>query len=121
MSDTTWVHKETVQPSFDVNIFHINAEQMTEIYAYFGNRIFDGRYNIGYWHWELSDFPDIWLDGFSFLQEVWVPSTFVADSIALKSPVPVVKIGSSPLAMFSDQNCSINFQKIFENRTRELV
>ncbi|EXX91456.1 hypothetical protein BG53_11535 [Paenibacillus darwinianus] len=33
----------------------------------------------------------------------------------------VEKIGSSPLAMFSDQNCSINFQKIFENRTRELV
>ncbi|WP_229724940.1 glycosyltransferase family 4 protein [Paenibacillus abyssi] len=92
MMDTTWIHKEIEKPIYNVNVFHINAEQMTEIYAKYGNDIFDNRYNIGYWHWELQDFPDGWKESFSLVNEVWVPSTFVADAIAMKSPVPVVKI-----------------------------
>lgn len=92
MTDQSWAHKEIIAPIHNVNIFHINAEQMMEVYAHYGGRIFKDRYNIGYWHWELPDFPDEWLEGFNFVNEVWVPSDFVANSIALKSPVPVVKI-----------------------------
>lgn len=92
MSDETWIHKEVADPLYNVNIFHINAEQMMEIYAYYGNSMFQNRYNIGFWHWELPDFPDEWKESFSLVDEVWVPSTFVADSISMKSPVPVVKI-----------------------------
>lgn len=95
MEDLSWVHKEVTHPLYNVNLFHLNAEQMMEIYAYYGNALFQGRYNIGYWHWELPDFPDEWLESFSLVNEVWVPSTFVADSIAAKSPVPVVKIPHS--------------------------
>ncbi|WP_246096576.1 glycosyltransferase [Paenibacillus sinopodophylli] len=95
MSDTSWVHKEVDHPKYDVNVFHINAEQMTEIYAHYGNQIFNSRYNIGYWHWELPDFPDQWLDSFNLVDEIWVPSTFVAESIALKSSVPVIRIPHS--------------------------
>lgn len=95
MEDLSWVHKEVTHPLYNVNLFHLNAEQMMEIYAYYGNALFQGRYNIGYWHWELPDFPDEWLESFTLVDEVWVPSTFVADSIAAKSPVPVVKIPHS--------------------------
>ncbi|WP_270406849.1 glycosyltransferase family 4 protein [Paenibacillus timonensis] len=107
MSDLTWSHKEVLQPEYNVNLFHINAEQMMEIYAYYGNSLFNGRYNIGYWHWELPDFPDEWLESFNLVDEIWVPSTFVADSIAKKSPVPVVKIPHSIEA------------KVVETRNRE--
>ncbi|GJM83643.1 hypothetical protein HMSSN139_61390 [Paenibacillus sp. HMSSN-139] len=96
-----------MQPEYNVNLFHINAEQMMEIYAYYGNSLFNGRYNIGYWHWELPDFPDEWLESFNLVDEIWVPSTFVADSIAKKSPVPVVKIPHSIEA------------KVVETRNRE--
>ncbi|MDN4066508.1 glycosyltransferase family 4 protein [Paenibacillus vini] len=95
MEDLSWVHKEITGPNYNINLLHVNAEQMTEIYAQYGNTLFQNRYTIGYWHWELPDFPDEWLEGFSLVDEVWVPSTFVADSIALKSPVPVVKIPHS--------------------------
>ncbi|WP_339817816.1 glycosyltransferase family 4 protein [Paenibacillus sp. FSL R7-0216] len=95
MSDLTWSHKEVLQLEYNVNLIHINAEQMMEIYANYGNSFFNGRYNIGYWHWELPDFPDEWLESFNLVDEVWVPSTFVADSISVKSPVPVVKIPHS--------------------------
>lgn len=92
MTDTTWIHKEMKEPIYNVNVFHINAEQMVEVYANYGNDIFNKKYNIGFWHWELPDFPERWLDSFGLVNEIWVPSTFIADSIAQKSPVPVVKI-----------------------------
>lgn len=95
MSDLTWIHKEIEKPAHDINLFHINAEQMMEIYATYGNTIFNDRYNIGYWHWELPDFPDQWIESFTFVDEIWAPSTFVADAISIKSPVPVVKIPHS--------------------------
>ncbi|WP_232510204.1 glycosyltransferase [Paenibacillus crassostreae] len=95
MSDLTWAKKEISEPIYNVNIFHINAEQMIEVYAHYGNTIFQNRYNIGYWHWELPDFPDEWQESFSLVDEIWAPSTFVVDSIAMKSPVPVVKIPHS--------------------------
>ncbi|MCM3040853.1 glycosyltransferase [Paenibacillus motobuensis] len=93
--DITWAHKEISKPEFSINIFHINAQEMKDVYTYYGSPLFGNRYNIGFWHWELPDFPDDWIDNFSFLDEVWVPSTFVGDSISIKSPIPVVKIPHS--------------------------
>lgn len=95
MNDDTWVHKEIADPAYNLNVFHINAEQMIEIYAHYGNSIFKDRYNIGFWHWELPDFPDEWKESFNLVDEIWAPSTFVVDAIAQKSPVPVVKIPHS--------------------------
>ncbi|RED57646.1 glycosyltransferase [Cohnella lupini] len=95
MSDTTWKHKEVKEAEYNVNIFHLNAEQMFEAYTQFGNKLFEERYNIGFWHWELEDFPEEWLEGFKFVNEVWVPSSFVANSVSMKSPVPVVRIPHS--------------------------
>lgn len=92
MSDLTWAHKEIHNPVYDINVFHINAEQMMEIYAEYGKSLFENRYNIGYWHWELPDFPDEWIESFKFVDEIWAPSTFVGEAISKKSPVPVVKI-----------------------------
>jgi glycosyltransferase involved in cell wall biosynthesis len=93
MSDFSWKHKEIRSPpQYNLNIIHQNAEQMFEVYTHFGRQMFEHRYNIGFWHWELPDFPEDWLDGFRFVNEVWVPSSFVAESVSMKSPVPVVKI-----------------------------
>lgn len=95
MSDLSWSHKEIPDPLYSINLIHINAEQMMEVYAEYGNSLFQNRYNIGYWHWELPDFPDEWVENFELMDEIWVPSNFVADSISIKSPVPVVKIPHS--------------------------
>ncbi|MDF2667935.1 MAG: glycosyl transferase group 1, partial [Paenibacillus sp.] len=92
MEDLTWAEKEVEHPDFRVNIFHMNADTMRSVHHHFGQGLFERRYNIGYWHWELPDFPDEFCDGFEFVQEVWAPSSFVVDSIAKKSPVPVIRI-----------------------------
>ncbi|WP_338115844.1 glycosyltransferase [Paenibacillus monticola] len=110
MNDDTWVQKEIREPKYNLNIFHINAEQMIEIYAHYGNSIFKDRYNIGYWHWELPDFPDEWKESFNLVDEIWAPSTFVVDSIAMKSPVPVVKIPHSIEVRISNKRDRSYFQ-----------
>jgi glycosyltransferase involved in cell wall biosynthesis len=75
-----------------VNLFHINADQMPVAFESLGASLFEGRYNVGYWAWELADFPDDWLGSFDFVDEVWVPSSFCQQAIAQKSPVPVVRV-----------------------------
>ena len=91
-SDETWVHMIRDDCPFRVNLFHINADQMSVVHASLGQKFFDGHYNIGYWHWELPEFPDRWLPGFAFLNEIWVPSQFVMDTVSRKSPIPVVRM-----------------------------
>ncbi|MBY0074706.1 glycosyltransferase family 4 protein [Priestia aryabhattai] len=92
--DLTWVTKEIKEPIFNTNIFHINADQLESAFRYniIKRQFFKNRYNIAVWHWELSEFPDEFSESFKIIDEVWVPSTFIFDSIFKKSPVPVVRI-----------------------------
>jgi glycosyltransferase involved in cell wall biosynthesis len=92
MDDMTWAHKEVSDPEYKVNIIHTNADTLRSVHHHFGASLFDKRFNIGYWHWELPDFPDEFCDGFHFVSEVWAPSNFVVESIAKKSTVPVIRI-----------------------------
>lgn len=94
-TDLTWISKEMKEPIYNVNIFHVNADQMVDLYSLHGQSLFSNRYNIGFWHWELPDFPDEWLRSFRLLDEIWVPSYFVQDSISIKSPIPVIRIPHS--------------------------
>jgi glycosyltransferase involved in cell wall biosynthesis len=75
-----------------VNLFHINADQMPLAHSCLGHDFFRDHYNIGFWHWELPEFPDEWVPSFSYLQEVWVPSQFVMGAVSAKSPLPVVRM-----------------------------
>ena len=43
--------------------------------------VFERRYRIGYWAWELPRLPDDWLPAVSLFHEVWTPSCFVADAV----------------------------------------
>ena len=75
-----------------VNLFHVNPEQMPLVLSHLGGHFVENRYNIGYWAWELPEFPDEWVDRFALVDEVWVPSRFVADAVSAKSPVLVVRM-----------------------------
>jgi glycosyltransferase involved in cell wall biosynthesis len=44
---------------------------------------------IGFWAWELEAFPRGWETGFAGLDQLWCPSAFSAEALALRSPVPV--------------------------------
>lgn len=77
---------------YGVNLFVVNADQLGAVYEHLGGEVFAGRFNVGFWLWELESFPEAWRGAFDLLHEVWTPSTFCADAIAKISPVPVRRV-----------------------------
>jgi glycosyltransferase involved in cell wall biosynthesis len=75
-----------------INLIHINADQIPYFAQKRGFDFFKGHYNIAFWAWELSNFPFEFQKSFDYVDEVWVPSTFVLDSISRVSPKTVVRI-----------------------------
>jgi GT2 family glycosyltransferase/glycosyltransferase involved in cell wall biosynthesis len=89
--DLTFEHFSFGNP-FPVNLIHINADATPEFARRKGKAYFADHYNIGYWAWELSEFPREWYPSFQFLDEIWVPSNFTLESISRIAPVPVVRV-----------------------------
>ena len=46
------------------------------------HKLFERRYRIGFWAWELARLPDDWLEALPLFHEVWAGSPFVADAVA---------------------------------------
>lgn len=92
MDNLRWQHKEMTSPQYQVNLLHINADHLPVVMKDLGKNWFTNRYNIGFWAWEMPEFPDRWLSSFDMLDEIWVPSTYVNQAVAAKSPVPVITI-----------------------------
>ncbi len=75
--------------TFRANIHVLNANEMEMAWQHQGDALFRGPYNIGYWAWELSRFPDAWLPALTLLDEIWAPSRFIQQAIAEKTDLPV--------------------------------
>lgn len=75
---------------FKASIFHINADQMPVAWQALGADFFRGSINIGYWMWELSEFPDAWLPAMGGVDELWAATRFIQDALAEKAGPPVV-------------------------------
>ena len=86
----------TADNPYSINLIHVNADQVPIFAAARGDEYFRGRYNIGCWFWELSQFPDEWYSSFQPFDEIWAASSFIQDSLARVSPIPVVRM---PLAL----------------------
>ena len=80
---------------YKINYIHVNADQVPIFYSQKGDEYFKGRYNIGFWVWELSEFPQEWWPHFRLYHEIWTPSSFCVDALSIVSPVPVIKIPHS--------------------------
>ncbi|WP_415908525.1 glycosyltransferase family 4 protein [Oleiharenicola sp. Vm1] len=73
-----------------VTIVHVDAPGMRDLEHHHGADLRRDRYTIGYWAWELPEFPDAWIQYADYCDEIWAPSRFAAEAIAAKVPVPVL-------------------------------
>ena len=78
--------------TFPINLVCVNADTLEGFVDRVGPDFFAGRHSIGYWWWELSEFPERWHGAFEHVDEVWAGTHHVADAIAAVAPVPVVKV-----------------------------
>ncbi|MGA2035384.1 MAG: glycosyltransferase [Thermoguttaceae bacterium] len=79
-------------PTCAVNYCHLNADCTDALRQTFGREPFAGRFNIGFWAWELEDFPARWDEAFGLYDEIWVPTAFVQQSVAARARIPVVRV-----------------------------
>ena len=88
--DFDMMHREDSTAVYRANILVLNADEMDRAWRYQSASLDRGSYNIGYWAWELSRFPDAWLSAFGGLDEIWAPSRFIQQAVAEKADCPVV-------------------------------
>ena len=79
---------------YSTNLLTVNASEFVS-FAKQRRSYMKGRFNIGYWAWELPEFPEEWTPAFGYADEIWTPSQFTCDSVATCSPVPVKVVAHS--------------------------
>ncbi len=85
---------------YAINVFCMTAWETARFYAERGKHQFQGRYNIGYWPWELSQWPAEWTVAFELVDEVWVSSTHIRDALlSAKQPAFVKPVHVMPLVV----------------------
>ena len=89
MTDTTYEIKISEELPYNINLIHVNASEFTVAYLQLGKKIWNSRYNIAFWLWELEEFPEEWVGCIDLLDEIWTPAEFVSESIRKKTNKPV--------------------------------
>ncbi len=83
---------------FPTSLMLANAD----VSAYYRDKIdphyWQNVYRIGYWFWELQDFPAQVKTAFQEVDEVWVASTYTQSALSRISPVPIVHM---PLPIYT--------------------
>ena len=75
--------------SYNINLVHVNADQSGVVREHLANEVFDNRYTIGYWYWEMPVFPDFLDFAFENVDEIWVATEYILNAISQKTDKPV--------------------------------
>jgi glycosyltransferase involved in cell wall biosynthesis len=88
-----------------VHIYKVNADQLPIVKKQVQKYLNRPQLTINMPAWELSKFPDKWIFNLRDIDEIWVESEFVCDSLRSVVSVPVIKM--SP-AIFVDDVVTLN-------------
>jgi glycosyltransferase involved in cell wall biosynthesis len=72
-----------------INVICINANETAALMDELGPGVTAGRYNVGFWFWELARFPAPWQGAVDRVDEIWVASRFVGETMAASTSKPV--------------------------------
>jgi glycosyltransferase involved in cell wall biosynthesis len=90
LGDQTYAVRLQEENPHEVNVIHLDPPSSRDLTHHHGAGFLGGKYNIAYWAWELPDFPDGWVPCIDYYDEIWCPSDFTREAIAMKSSVPVI-------------------------------
>ncbi len=78
--------------AYDINVLCINADTTRQFARDAGSEFFAGRHTVGYWFWEIEQFPPVFGPAFDIVDEVWVATDFVADAVRASGRKPVFTV-----------------------------
>ena len=97
VADRSFDQHLSARPRYEANLCFVNADQTPILFDAFGPSLLRGRYNIGYWFWELARFPEAWARSLKLVDEVWVASRHVYDSVLHAAGGKPVRIVPYPI------------------------
>jgi glycosyltransferase involved in cell wall biosynthesis len=95
LGDATFSDRIQESNPYGVNVVHLDPPAARDIDHHHGAGFRAAKYNIGYFAWELQEYPDSWMPAFDYFDEIWCPSDFVRESISPKAPFPVLTMPHS--------------------------
>lgn len=101
-ADYSVADKVKEQGSYPVNIFCLTGFDTAHLWLKREAELFAGRYNIGWWPWELPVWPGHWQCAFDFVDEVWAATEFTHKMYRAATDKPVhlmplpVKLPANP-------------------------
>lgn len=90
LGDETYISRLENENPHKFNVIHLDPPASRDIDHHHGKAFREGKYNIGYWAWELTEFPDAWVPSCIYFDEIWCPSNFAREAIAMKVSLPVI-------------------------------
>jgi len=100
---------------YGINLIDVNASEFTLAYMNMGKEMWDRHYNIGFWAWEVEDFPEEWLPAFNLVDEVWTPSEFVSNVLRKYTDKPVMTVPHC-IELKTDSNCDRKYFGLPEDK-----
>ncbi len=73
-----------------------NPPEAVHFMTHASHPVFERRYRIGFWAWELAELPPDWVEALPLFHEVWAGSPFVAEAIAKAAEGTDVKVRMIP-------------------------
>ncbi|WP_199237385.1 glycosyltransferase family 4 protein [Azospirillum sp. TSH64] len=90
---------------YAVNLLCTTGIETARLAAVEGSALFDGRRTIGYWPWELPEWPKEWHHAYDLVDEVWGSSRYTYEAFAKSSPKPVRHL---PMAVAVDATAGLS-------------
>ena len=88
--ENDWVFTNTAEPNeIGCRIFHLNPPMMPPVAFAMGLGKFASIYNIGYWAWELEEIPREWTRAIRYVNAIFCPSEFTAETLRKYTQKPV--------------------------------
>ncbi len=100
---------------YNINLIQINVDNFDKVLNSNNPSYFKNKYNIGFWAWELDNFPTDFQSYIDMLDEIWVPSNFCLNAISKVSSKPVLRFMHSieiPKINYSREDFSLPEDKV---------
>lgn len=78
-ADATWDGRIENKFIYNTNVILTNADGLPAFVDGVDEMALKYRYNIGFWYWELPEFPDYMAKSFRYVDEVWTASRFTVE------------------------------------------
>lgn len=87
--DEAWEEKLSDSTPYGINIIHLEPPEMMYASTGFDKDLWNKKYNIAFWLWELQDFPFFWKPAIDLVDEIWTPSEFTRKCLEKITDKPV--------------------------------